>query len=560
MSTSLAPQLFDHYQEAIERAVVAVHERTFYAHYPEPPSGKIYGEDANEAGQKAFEAQVGNPFPLQQDADQLLNSDEMSPYTRKHLGIDYPIFDTANGYVTRSKAAQRQWRNVDLHSRAAILMASLDKVKERFFELAYATMHTTGQAFVMAFQASGPHANDRAIEAIALGLHEQTRFPQDQVAWVKPMGKFDVTMHKRYKPMPLGVGLCIGCSTFPVWNTVPGIYANLITGNSAIVKPHPTAIYPIAVFVQALQEVLVEQDLDPHTVLLAADKVTNPVTNLLAEHPDVKLIDFTGSSAYGDHLEGLKGKKVFTEKTGVNSVILESCDDLKAVMNNLAFSVSMYSGQMCTCPQNIFIPKDGIEVAGEKVSFDQVTEALTKAIHGLVSHPKMGAGVTGAVQSEATFARVREAESLGKVLLASQSIDNPQFPEARMASPLVLQVTAEQREVFGKELFGPIVLVIPTENIEHSVQLARELAADQGAISCSAYTTDEATMGMIESEMAEAFTPVSFNFTGMFWVNQNAGFSDFHVTGGNPAGNASLTDPQYILGRYVMIGTRIFQP
>ena len=53
-------------------------------------------------------------------------------------------------------------------------MESLEGVKGRFFEIAYATMHTTGQGYMMAFQASGPHAADRALEAIAAGYEELT--------------------------------------------------------------------------------------------------------------------------------------------------------------------------------------------------------------------------------------------------------------------------------------------------------------------------------------------------------------------------------------------------
>ncbi|MGZ5302966.1 MAG: phenylacetic acid degradation protein PaaN, partial [Bacteroidia bacterium] len=55
-------------------------------------------------------------------------------------------------------------------------------------------------------------------------------------------------------------------------------------------------------------------------------------------------------------------------------------------------------------------------------------------------------------------------------------------------------------------------------------------------------------------EMEEAFTPVTFNFTGPIWMNQNAAFSDFHVTGGNPAGNATFTDSAYLTRRFVWVG------
>ena len=84
--------------------------------------------------------------------------------------------------------------------------------------------------------------------------------------------------------------------------------------------------------------------------------------------------------------------------------------------------------------------------------------------------------------------------------------------------------------------------------------MAKELAIKKGAISCGAYSTDPGTKAMIEREMEKAFTPVAFNLTGPIWMNQNAAFSDFHVTGGNPAGNASFTDSAFIARRFVWVG------
>ncbi len=69
-------------------------------------------------------------------------------------------------------------------------------------------------------------------------------------------------------------------------------------------------------------------------------------------------------------------------------------------------------------------------------------------------------------------------------------------------------------------------------------------------------TADENMMHKISEEMNEVFTPVTFNLTGPIWVNQHAAFSDFHVTGGTSAGNASLTNPEFVIKRFVWVGNR----
>ena len=549
--------LVEKHQDALNEAIQAVHSRAFYTRYPEPPSKRIYGESANEIGLAAYQRQVGIRYPLLQEGDTWITGSETSPFTLEKLNTSYPAQTELNSYIERAVAGSLAWKRATPLLRAALLFESLERVKARFFELGYATMHTTGQTFVMSFQASGPHGNDRALETIAMGLHELTRFPAE-VIWKKPMGKVEVELKKYYKMVPKGIGVCIGCSTFPVWNTSPGIYANLITGNPVICKPHPGAVYPIALVIDEIQKTLKEYGFDPHVCQLAVDSPENLIAHKLASHPAVKLIDYTGGSAFGEVIESLPGKKTFTEKSGINSVIIESCKDLKAMMQNLAFSLSLYSGQMCTCPQNIFIPKAGITVETEHVSYEEVVATLAQAVKSLITHEKMGPGTLGTIQNEQTLQRVQEAQRQGhKMILESLQIQHPDFPNARTASPALIEIPPEKREVLSCEMFGPVVYVVPVDTVVQAVELASELARTQGAITFAAYTVNPELQEYISEEMAGTFTSISFNLVGPIWVNQSAGFSDFHVSGGNPAGNASLTDPEFVLGRFEIVGIRI---
>lgn len=548
--------LFEKHNANLSKAIDALHSRKFYAAFPEHPAPAVYGETADADGQAKFKAAVGNKFSeLKQANPEGWAGQEESPYLQEPLKISYPTFSVPT-LINNAKAAFHTWRKVSAQDRAAILMESLDRVKGRFFEIAYATMHTTGQGYMMAFQASGPHAADRALEAIAAGYEELQRFPSSTV-WDKPMGKFNIQLNKEWRAVPKGISVVIGCSTFPTWNSVTGIYGSLITGNPVIVKPHPGAILPIAIVVAEIQKVLVENNYDPNICQLAVDTYDKMITKELAEHKDVKLIDFTGNSAFGSYLEALPGKTVFTEKTGVNSVILDSTVDVDKTAANLAFSVNLYSGQMCTAPQNFFIPASGIKTPVGIVSFDEFAQRLTDNINGLIDNPKAGPFVLGAVQNKKTSERVIEAEKIGgKVWLKSRSFENPMFKNARVATPVIIEVDAAKKDIFSKELFGPIVLLIKTKDTNQSIELAQEMAMNHGAISCGAYTTDSAVKEKIADEMALAATPVSFNLTGGIYMNQNAAFSDFHVTGGNPSGNASFTNPEYVTKRFTWVGHR----
>lgn len=542
-------------KERLEAAYAAQQSRTYFAAWPESP--RAYAEDGMAQGLSAFQSLLTQNFTeLLQDGSQGWVGEEVSPYMMTGLGVQYPKF-APEVLIANAKSAQKIWAKTSADIRAAVLLDALDRVALRFFEIAYATMHTTGQSFMMSFQASGPHANDRALEVLSMAYHELNRFPSD-VTWVKNMGKFDLTLQKNYKAIPKGVALVIGCSTFPTWNTVPGLFGSLMTGNASIVKPHPKSVLPIAIVVAEMQKALLAAGLPASVVQLGVDTLDHPITKELAEDTAVKLIDYTGGSAFGDYIESLQGKTVFTEKAGVNSVILDGVADANAVFGNLAFAASLYSGQMCTAPQNIFVSATGVKTAEGVMSYDDVVAGIANAVKGLAENPKMGAGTLGAIQNDITSTRVKSVEAAAgsSVALASMNIVNPEFPDARTASPTVIAVDAADMKSWKHECFGPIVFVVKTASAAHSLELTADCAAELGAITCSCYSTDNEFMEQVEDAMNAVFTPVSFNFTGAAFVNQHAAFSDFHVTGGNPSGNASFTDSQYVNRRFVWVGNR----
>ena len=546
--------LFEKHKNTIIEAIQAIHTRDFHAHWPEIPSGKIYGETAQSDGEQAFNAMLNNRFEaLEQESPEAWYGSEESPYGFP-LGIEYPVL-SVDTLVKRSTEAFPAWRALHPMDRAGLLVEALEDSAKSFFSVAFATMHTTGQGFVMSFQASGPHAWDRALESVALGYREMTRFPET-ATWEKPMGKITVKLEKKYRSLGRGVGAVIGCSTFPVWNSFPGIFANLVTGNTVIVKPHPKAILPIAIAVADIRRTFRAHGINPDVIQLGIDG-EELITKELAGHPGLRMIDYTGSSKFGEYLESLPGKIVFTEKAGVNSIIVDSVEHLDAALDNIAFSLSLYSGQMCTTPQNIFIPRSGIIAGEETVSYEDFIKKLVQKIDALVGNEKIGPGTLGAIQNPATAQRVSSVKDLGcKILLESHFVSQSGFEDARSLSPVVVEVPAKRSEVFTKEMFGPIVFVVPTENTQQSIALAAETAMRSGSITCAAYATNPETMDGIEDAMLAVGAPVSFNLTGPIWVNQAASYSDFHVTAGNPSGNASLVNPEFVSKRFFVVGSR----
>ena len=549
--------LFTKHEDTLNHALAAIESRRYWSPFAEMPSPKVYGESANADGEAAFNAHLGSTFALDQPASDGTVGAEQSPYAIK-LGIRYPK-STPDELIAAAAAAQRAWREAGPSAWIGVSLEILARLNRASFEIAYSVMHTTGQAFMMAFQAGGPHAQDRALEAVAYAWDELRRIPAD-AHWEKPQGKnAPLAMHKRYTIVPRGTGLVLGCCTFPTWNGYPGLFADLATGNTVIVKPHPGAILPLAITVRIARDVLREAGFDPNVVtLLATEPNDGALVQELALRPEIKLIDFTGSTQNGTWLERHAHQaQVYTEKAGVNQIVIDSTDDLKAAAKNIAFSLALYSGQMCTAPQNIYVPRDGIRTADGHASFDEVAQAIAVAVQKLTGDPARSVELIGAIQNDAVVARIDDARKLGRVLADSLTLQHPAFPDARVRTPLVLQLDVADREKFTQEWFGPISFVIATDSTAQSLDLAGEIAAEHGALTLSVYSLDEATVEAAHDAAVRGGVALSINLTGGVFVNQSAAFSDFHGTGANPAANAALADPAFVANRFRVVQSRV---
>ncbi|WP_305988968.1 phenylacetic acid degradation protein PaaN [Roseibium sp. MMSF_3544] len=536
-------QLFDQNRALLEGALQAMKTREFWTPFPEVPSGRIYGETAREDGEKAFAALVGKPFDIPGHPEEKRLGQEVSPWGMD-LDLTYPAASRET-LISTSKAALEDWSNASVEARVGVLLETLVRLNKMSFLIGHATVHTTGQAFPMAFQAGGPHAQDRGLEAVAAAYAEMTA-TADKAVWEKPQGRnTPIVLEKHWRIVPRGISLTIGCNTFPGWNGYPGLFASLATGNTAIVKPHPMAILPLAITVKVLREVLAEEGLPVDAVLLAVDEPDAPVTKDLVAAPDVKLIDYTGSSAFGDWIRKNAGDAlVFTEETGVNSVVITGTDDFGGMCDNLAFSLALYSGQMCTSPQNIYVPESGIETDQGPKTFDEVFTGIAAAIDRLLADPKQASGVCGTIVNPASLDRLERARAAGRVLRESGKTGT-----GRSATPLIVAVSRDDT-LHRDECFGPVVFAVASKSAGDAIDQAASLAREKGAITAALYASEQDLIDRAARAFAHAGVNLSVNLTGNIFVNQSAAFSDFHVTGANPAGNASLTDTAFVAPRF----------
>ena len=547
--------LLDKHRATIDGALNAIATRGYWSAYNEMPSPKVYGETAPDDGKKAFEAHLGQQFALGQPGQTGWHGGEQSPYGIE-LNVQYPVCDI-EALIAAGEAAMGGWQKAGADGRTGICLEILDRLNKQSFEIAHAVMMTTGQGWMMAFQAGAPHAQDRGLEAVAYAYREQ-RFVPAETVWEKPQGKNPpLVMKKHFEVVGRGVGVVVGCGTFPTWNTYPGLFAALATGNAVIVKPHSNAILPAAITVRTIRAVLAENGIDPNLVTLCV--AGRAETQKLVTHARVKSVDFTGGNVFGQWLiDNCRQAQVYAELAGVNNIVIDSTDAYKRMLGNLAFTLSLYSGQMCTTSQAILVPAGGIDTEDGHKSFDDVCADLGKAVTGFLSKPEVAHAVLGAIQSADTLKRIEEAASgkYGTVVLAPQKLENPDFPKAEVRTPVLLACEAGEEAKYMEERFGPISFIVKVADTAAAIALSERIVATHGALTAGVYSTKPEVIEAMTEATWRSKVALSINLTGGVFVNQSAAYSDYHGTGGNPAANASYADSAFVANRFRVVQRR----
>jgi phenylacetic acid degradation protein paaN len=547
---------FDIHKQTFDKALDACKKRYAWTAYSESPSSRVHGTELPLAGKKHFESMLGKEYALEQAGEIGRTGAEISPYTRESLGITYPKVDINQLYSAISRAAP-PWRDASIETRTGICLEILDRCAKQLFENAHATMHTAGQSYIMAFAGSGANALDRGLEALVYAYKAMTDIP-GSASWERKFGSdAAVKLEKTFKLMPRGVSVAVCCATFPLWNGYPALMASLATANPVVMKPHPSAILPVALFVSVCKDVLKEAGFDPNLVSLVADTQAEPATMALLDHPDTAIIDFTGSPSFGNWIEeNCRAAQVYTETAGCNSVVIESTDNLQGMAKAIAHSLCQASAQMCTSVQNVHIPAGGIAVNGNNVSFNEVANEIVNAVDEHLANAKNAAFLCGTLVNDdiyATINRLRtEVKTHGKVLRDSAPYENPGYPNARTATPLILQVSQNESHLYREELFGPISFLISGEDSETCLAGATKDAKECGAITSHVYSINEEFLERAQDAFNHAGASVACNLIGMP-INFAAAYSDYHVTGLNPAGNACLTDLAFVASRFRVV-------
>ncbi|MEM7499116.1 MAG: aldehyde dehydrogenase family protein [Pseudomonadota bacterium] len=334
---------------------------------------------------------------------------------------------------------------------------------------------------------------DRCLETLALSAEEAKRLAGEVVPFAGAPGGAGRWGHTRL--YPVGTVVCITPFNAPLNTVAHKIAPAFAAGNAVILKPSEKAPLSAALLVEALAEA----GAPAGSLALLHGAGAAIVPPLLAD-PRPGFYAFTGSTEVGRIVHRSAGlRRTQMELGSVSATIALADADPAAVARAVAQSGYRKAGQVCTSVQILLV---------EAPLAPALTDALTAAVEALThGDPSSDDTDLGPVISAAAGTRIREwvaaAEAAGARLLRGGGGGGAMVP------PVLLDRVGPDMAVTCREIFGPVVSIIPVADLDEAV----------GRVNASPYGL---ATGIFTNDLARAEHAVDRLETGAVHVNQTS--------------------------------------
>lgn len=237
--------------------------------------------------------------------------------------------------------------------------------------------------------------------------------------------------------------------------------------------------------------------------------VVNVITGLgsvagaaLSAHPDVDKVAFTGSTITGRAiLDGARGnlKKVTLELGGKSPVVIMPDADLDAAIAGAANAIFFNGGQVCVAGSRLYVHRS---------IFDKVVQGVADIArnirlgHGLDPETQMGPLISRR-QADRVKAYIDGAVADGATLVAG---GGQKGPAGTFIEPTVITGADPKSRIVCEEVFGPVVVVAPFDDVAEVVAAANDT---EFGLAASVWTNDLSAAHRLSSDIR----------AGTVWVN-----------------------------------------
>ncbi|MBA2632705.1 MAG: aldehyde dehydrogenase family protein [Chloroflexi bacterium] len=280
---------------------------------------------------------------------------------------------------------------------------------------------------------------------------------------------------------PIGVVGVITPWNFPVAIPAWKLFPALICGNTAIIKPASDTPACLVRFV----ELLVEGGL-PDGVVNVVTGSGGEVGNAIVDHPDVRVISFTGHTDTGVEISTRAAKtlkRVSLELGGKNPIVVWEDADLDLALDSVIWSAFGTSGQRCTAASRLIV---------HRAVHDDFVHRLRQRVGALV----LGDGLdektdVGPVINEAAVERIASYAAIGRneadLVIGGEAARDGDLGRGSFFQPTIFTEVKPDARIAQEEIFGPVTSVIPVDDWDETVRIVNSV---KYGLSTSLFTRD----------------------------------------------------------------------
>ncbi|RUO98439.1 aldehyde dehydrogenase family protein [Hyphomicrobium sp.] len=355
--------------------------------------------------------------------------------------------------VAAAKSAFPSFSQTSVTDRLALLRKILEIYNRRFEDIAQAVSREMGAPISFARDAQA-WAGRAHMEATIAGL-EQFKFSEKRGT---------TTIVKE----PIGVVALITPWNWPLNQIVCKVAPAIATGCTAVLKP--SEIAPISGIIWAE---IMEEAGTPKGVFNLVNGTGPDVGQIMAGHPDVDMVSFTGSTRAGIIVAKTAAdtvKRVAQELGGKSANIILPDADFETAVRKGVQGCFGNTGQSCDAPTRMLVPLDRHD--------DALTYAKAEAETFTVGDPRDEKSALGPLVSQIQFDKVQrliEAGIAEGATLVTGGLGRPEnLNRGFYVRPTVFGNVTNNMTIAREEIFGPVLSIMPYKDEDEAVSIAND--------------------------------------------------------------------------------------